>query len=188
MLTELKTQLSLALASGDDAEVMRLSGLIVKQKTELARAESKKLQAEHDALAGRREALEGSLYDRIMGVMKASELLDVKVKSFIVTVSHNEDAAGKIDTKGTVKVTGACRLQIPAMKGSRSTNGGSTGKLKDSTGLSRSELIARFATAEEKASVDKAFATAEKRPDAARYVAQTPVVKRILGEHPELIK
>ena len=188
MLTELKTQLSTALASGDDNEVMRISGLITKEKTAYMKAENEKLQAEHDALAGRREALEASLYERIMKVVTPAELLEVKAKSFIVTVSHKENENGKVDAEGAVKVKGAVKLQIPAVKGPRSGNGGSTGKLKDSTGLSRSQLVEQYATEEEKASVEKAFTTTGKRPDAARYVAQTPVVKRILAENPSLIK
>ena len=190
-LDALKAQLRAELnkATPDDSEVMRLSKLILKNSSDVAKAEADKQKAEAEAMAGDREKLSILIGKAVKGVIDASALLKVKAKGFTFTIDHQEDDKGRLDPAGQVKVTGGCALIVPAIrKTGGGGGGGSTGALKQQTGLSRHELIDQFATEAEKAEVSKAFTDATSRPDSARYGAEKPVIKRILADNPQLIK
>jgi len=196
-LEDIKAELLAAITNGDDAGVMRLSKAVTKFKSDIEKAEAEKLQAEATALAGEREALEAILTAAILPMVKAEDLLRVKAKSFIVTVSHREDANGKLDSNGEVKVKGGIKLVVPTVKAKKAGGGGGNGTgvtLSSTTGMARKDLIDTYATDEEKADVEAKVQTAAdegknaNQQNSIRWAANQPVVKRILADHPELIK
>jgi len=181
-LDTLKVGLSAAIASGNDAEMMRLSKLLLKYKQDVEKAEVTKLQAEAEAMAGEREKLAVSIFKALKAIVPTAELERLKAKGFTFKL----DAP---DSNGVMVNYKSVELLVPVVKTKTGGGGGgSTGMLKQETGLTRHELIEKFATAEEKTAIQNAYDTAENRPDSARYNAEKPVIKRILGEHPELIK
>ncbi len=189
-LESIKADLGAAIVAGNDVEVQRLAKAIGQYAKDIQKAEGDKLKAEGVALAGDREKLEIAIYNILDLAELSVDLAKVKSKGFTITVDHNENDKGQLDANGPVKVTGACKLTVPTIK-ARAFNGGgsrSTGLIKEQTGMSRSELIAKFGTDAEKATIKAAFDNAEIRPDAARYTAEKAPVKRILAENPELIK
>ncbi len=185
---ELTTMMVVAGQAGNDTEVIRLSKLILKQKSDVEKAAALQLQAEATAMAGDREALSAQIMKAVSEVVNTADLLKVKAKGFTFTIDHTENDKGQIDPAGTVKVTGGCALIVPAIRKTGGGGGGSTGQLKSQTGLSRHELIDQFATNEEKVAIQTAESEATSRPDSARYSAEKPVIKRILGDNPQLIK
>ncbi|KKL79032.1 hypothetical protein LCGC14_2018910 [marine sediment metagenome] len=188
-LDTLKTQLSAAIASGNDPEMMRLSKLVLKNKSDVEKVEANKLLAESAALATDREKLEAIIQKAVKGVIDSATLLKVKAKGFTFTIDHHEDDKGRLDANGPVKVTGGCVLLVPAIrKTGGGGGGGSTGALKQQTGLSRHELIDQYATTTEMADIAAAEEGAATRKDSARYSAEKPVIKRILADNPQLIK
>jgi len=180
-LDTLKVGLSAAIADGNDAEMMRLSKLLLKYKQDVEKAEITKLKAEAEAMAGEREKLAVSIFKALKAIVPTAELERLKAKGFTFKL----DAP---DSNGVMVNYKSVELLVPVIKARTGGGGGSTGALKQETGLTRHELIEKFATAEEKTAVQTAYDTAENRPDSARYNAEKPVIKRILGEHPELIK
>lgn len=192
-LEELKAQMATACVSGTDADVIRIGKLITKHTQDVVKAEATKLQEEATALAGKREELEGKLFAAVKGVVNASDLVDVKAKGFTFIVNHSEDDKGRLDINGTVKVKGAVKLMVPAIKkaGGGGGGGGAGITIESQTGFKRSQLIEDYATEEEKSAIAKARTDAEARsanPNSSGWSAEKPVVKRILAEHPELIK
>jgi len=180
-LDALKAELSAAIASGNDAEMMKLSKLLLKYKQDVEKAEITKLKAEAEAMAGEREKLAVSIHKALKAIVPVAELEKLKAKGFTFKL----DAP---DSNGVMVNYKSVELLVPVIKVKTGGGGGSTGALKQETGLTRHELIERFATAEEQTAIQTAYDTAENRPDSARYNAEKPVIKRILGEHPELIK
>ena len=188
-LDTLKAQLSAAITSGNDPEMMRLSKLVLKNKSDVEKVEADKLKVEAESLAGDREKLADVIAKAVKGVIDASSLLKVKAKGFTFTVDHRENEKGGLDAGGAVKVTGGCVLLVPAVrKTGGGGGGGSTGALKQQTGLARHELIDRYATDAEKADISTTEEAATSRKDSARYGAERPVIKRILADNPQLIK
>jgi len=180
-LDTLKVGLSAAIADGNDAEMMRLSKLLLKYKQDVEKAEITKLKAEAEAMAGEREKLAVSIYKALKAIVPTAELEKLKAKGF----TYKLDAP---DSNGVMVNYKSVELLVPVIKTKTGGGGGSTGALKQETGLTRHELIEKFATTEEQTAIQTAYDTAENRPDSARYNAEKPVIKRILGEHPELIK
>jgi len=190
-LAELQEQMRIACEKPNNSmEVINLAKAINKFSQDVQKAEVTRLQAESAALAGQREDLEKEIYKAIKPILAQFDVVGMKAKGFTVVVNHMEDNKGKLDPAGTVKVTGGVKLIVPAIAKARTggNGGGSTGVLKAQTGLSRQEIIDQYATDEEKAAITKAYDEAESRPDSARYSAQKAPIKRILAEHPELIK
>ena len=195
-LDDIKTKLMAAITGGDDAEVMRLSKAVTKFKSDIEKAEANRLAAEAVSLAGEREVIEGILLAAIMPMVKPEDLLKVKAKSFIFTVAHKEDANGKLDANGEVKVKAGLKLVVPTVKAKKSGGGGNgTGvTLSSTTGMARKDLIETYATDEEKAEVEAKVQTAAdegknaNQQNSIRWASNQPVVKRILEAHPELIK
>jgi hypothetical protein len=191
-LDQIKADLALAIASGNDGEVMRLSKAIMAYAADIKKIEADKLKAEAEALAGIREALEAKIYKAVMKTLKAEEILSVKAKGFTIVVDHLENDKGQLDPAGQVAVTGACKLMVPTIKAAKATSTGGTGVTVESqTGMKRAELIRRYATDEEKATIENAKATAQaegKNVNSVEWAAGKPIVKRILADHPELIK
>ena len=193
-LDQIKTELALAIAGGNDADVMRLSRAIMQYATDVKKAEADKLREEAVQLAGKREALENKLYRALNGVIGkfTDELLAVKAKGFTIVVDHLENDRGQLDANGQVKVTGACKLMVPTIKMKAATNTNSTGiTVEGQTGMKRQELIDAYATDEEKAELAQKKAAAEtdgKNVNSVTWAASKPIVKRILADHPELIK
>ena len=185
---DLKAQLVKAGEAGDDTEIIRLSKLILKRKSDVEKATAEALKREAEALAGVRETLTATIMKAVSEVIDPAALLKVKAKGFTITVNHTENEKGQLDPNGTVKVTGGCALIVPAIRKTGGGGGGSTGALKSQTGLSRHELIDQYATDTEKAEVQAAQDNATSRPDSARYSAEKPVIKRILADNPHLIK
>jgi hypothetical protein len=194
-LDQIKADLALAIASGNDGEVMRLSKAIMAYAADIKKIEADKLKAEAEALAGIREALEAKIYKAVMKTLKPEEILSVKAKGFTIVVDHLENDKGQLDPAGQVAVTGACKLMVPTIKAAKVASTGGTGgtgvTVESQTGMKRAELIDKYATDEEKATIESAKATAQaegKNVNSVEWAAGKPVVKRILADHPELIK
>jgi hypothetical protein len=192
-LDQIKADLALAIASGNDGEVMRLSKAIMAYAADIKKIEADKLKAEAEALAGKREALEAAIYKAVMKVLKPEEILAVSAKGFTIVVDHLENDNGQLDPNGQVAVTGACRLMVPTIKAGKTTSGDRSGNVtvESQTGMKRAELIRRYATDEEKATIESAKETAKaegKNVNSVEWATGKPIVKRILADHPELIK
>jgi len=181
-LASLKVRLSKALADGNDIDVISISKLILKQKSDVEKVENAKLLAEAEALAGGREKLAKSIHKFLVSNYSemVKDLESVKASGFTFKV----DAP---DAQGAMVIYKSVALTVPTIK-TRGGGGGSTGALKAQTGLSRHELIDTYATEAEKSDIKSAFDGAESRPDSARYSAEKPVIKRILADNPNLIK
>jgi len=176
-LEQLKAEMTKALLDGNDTEMIAISKLILKQKSDVEKAEANKLTAEAEAMAGVRGELAATIWASITPAVKA-ELLKVKATGFTFKLDGTPDG---ISYK-TVSLT------VPTVKTKKTGGGGSTGQLKQQTGLSRHELIDQYATDAEKGEVQTAQDNAATRPDSARYSAEKPVIKRILADNPELVK
>ena len=181
-LDELKAQMSAAIADGNDTEMLRLSKLLLKQKSDVEKSEALKLLAESEALAGDREKLATAIFKAVKGIINVAELEKVKAKGFTFKLNA-------LDANNVMVIEKSVALLVPTIKvRGGGGGGGSTGQLKQETGMSRHELVDKYATAEEKATIQTAQDGATSRPDSARYVAEKPVIKRILADNPELIK
>ncbi|MFA5384156.1 MAG: hypothetical protein WC364_05755 [Eubacteriales bacterium] len=195
-LDQIKTELALAIASGNDADVMRLSRAIMQYAQDIKKSEADKLKQEAEQLAGKREALEVKIHKALANAVAkfTDELLAVKSKGFSIVVDHMENDKGQLDAAGEVKVIGACKLTVPTIKAAKvstGTGGGTGVTVESQTGFKRAELIEKYATAEEKASLETAKSTAEaegKNVNSITWAAGKPIIKRILAEHPELIR
>ena len=176
-LEQLTAEMTKALLDGNDTEMIAISKLILKQKSDVEKAEVNKLTAEAEAMAGVRGELAATIWASITPAVKA-ELLKVKATGFTFKLDGTPDG---ISYK-TVSLT------VPTVKTKKTGGGGSTGQLKQQTGLSRHELIDQYATDAEKGEVQTAQDNAATRPDSARYSAEKPVIKRILADNPELVK
>ena len=175
----LKVRMAKAVADGNDADVVAISKLILKQKSEVEKAEATRLQAEAESLAGDREKLAKSIWKRVTSNVTADELEAVKATGFTFKLDAMVDGA-LVQYKSVA-------LSVPTVR-ARGGGGGSTGALKAQTGLSRHELIDQYATPDEKVAIQAAYDGAASRPDSARYSAEKPVIKRILADHQDLIK
>ena len=174
---DIMTQIAAAGAGGDLSEVIRLGNILRKQKAEIEKAETDKLQKEAEELAGARESLATKIHKAVRGVVSEQELNAVKAQGFTYKLDTDE-----------VKYK-AVALSVPTIKSKRSGGGGGTGiSTKDETGMNLSELIEAYGTPEQKADIQNAYDTAEKNPGSARWQEQTKVKKEILKEHPELIR
>jgi hypothetical protein len=193
-LGQIKADLARAIASGNDGEVMRLSKAIMAYAADIKKAEADKLKAEAEALAGKREALEAAIYKAVMKVLKPEEILSAKAKGFTIVVDHLENDKGQLDPAGQVAVTGACKLMVPTIKAKAASTGGTGGTgvtVESQTGMKRAELIDKYATDEEKATIERAKEAAKaegKNANSVEWAAGKSVVKRILADHPELIR
>ena len=176
-LDQLKAEMSKALAEGNDTEMIAISKLILKQKSYVEKAEANKLIAEAEAMAGVRGELASSIWASITPAVKA-ELLKVKATGFTFKLDGTPEG---VSYKSVA-------LTVPTVKTKKTGGGGSTGNLKRETGLSRHELIDQYATEAEKLEIQSAQDNAATRPDSARYLAEKPVIKRILANNPELVK
>ncbi|KKN53781.1 hypothetical protein LCGC14_0598740 [marine sediment metagenome] len=178
-LQELKTQMAAAVAefnkTGDMSKIQEVSNAMNKAKVVLAKEEATRLQAEAEKLAGVREALAIKIHGAVVAMGLAKELLAVKAWGFTYKVDNA--VPGAEDTRyKSVALTTAIVKRV-------STGGGGSGKLKDITGLSRWEIMEKYGTDVEKQKLVEAGA--DSRP---RWFASEPAIKRILNEHPELIK
>jgi hypothetical protein len=190
---ELRAKMAKVSAEGTDAEIMAVAEEMRKFKADIQKAEADKAKAEADALAGKREAEETRLFPIILSQVDAKALLELKAKGFTFVIDHKEDDKGRLDPDGTVKVTGSLKLMVPTVK-TRTGGGGGGGTgitVESQTGLKREQLIETYATDEEKATIQKAKDDATARggnPNSSGWSASKPIVKRILADHPELIK
>ena len=179
---ELMQKIAAAGASGDLAEVIKLGNQLKKHQSDIQAAEMAKLKAEAEAMAGGRERLATELLKLVKGID------DIKPKLEAVKATGFTFKLAFLDGQG-VEVKPAVALTVPTIKAAKSGGGGgSTGALKTQTGLARHELIDTYATDAEKEAIASAEAGATNRPDSARYVAEKPVIKRILADNPNLIK
>lgn len=176
-LDELKAKMKVAIsAEGNDADVVKIGKEIVKLKADVEKAEASKIQAEAEALAGDREKLAAEVVETINSLGLGKKLEKVKAMGFRYLLPDDQSDIPRI------------ALAVPTVKTRGGGGGGSTGALKEQTGLARHELIGKYATPNEKAAIQKAFDEATSRKDSARYSAEKPVVKRILADNPNLIK
>ena len=176
-LDQLKAQLRQAIDDGNDAEVVRLSKSVQKYSTDIVKAEVEKQKKEAEALAGDREKLAAKIHQMLGGVPDLKKDLDrVKAKGYTFKLDEPDMQYKSV------------ALTVPTIRKAGGGGGGATGALKDQTGMRRSELVDKFATDVEKAGIQKAQEDASTRPDSARYQAEKPIIKRILADHPELIK
>ena len=179
-VAELMAKIGEASVKGDITEVIRLSNLMKKHQSEIEDAEIARQQAEADALAGERSKLAEDVWKYVQRMPNIKDkLASVKAEGFTFKLDKDD-----LQYKSVA-------LTVPAIKTkSKKTfgGGGSTGSLKASTGMSRSQLVETYGTAEEKAKIKEAMDKTVERKDSARYVAEKPIITRILGEHPELVK
>ena len=186
---DLMAQIAAAGASGDLAEVIRLGNILRKQKSDIEKAESEKLAKEAEELAGARDQMAKDLAKVILPQINAADLLALKVKSFVVTVTHMENDKGQLDPNGEVKVKGGVALVVPQVKARKTGGGGGAREsTKDQVGMSLSELIDQFATPEQKLGIQAAYDGAEKNKGSAKWQEQVKVKADILKAHPELIR
>jgi len=175
-LDQLKAEMRVAIDAGDDASVAKLAKSIQKHSSDIVKAEAAKQVAEATAMAGGREKLAIEIFGTISKEVKAS-LAKVKAKGFTYKLDD-----GEITYKSVA-------LLVPTVRKSGGGGGGGTGvTIQSQTGLRRSELVEQYATDEEKAKIKTAFDGAASSPGSAKWGAEKPVVKRILADHPELIK
>lgn len=179
---QLMALIAAAGAGGDLAEVIRLGNQLKKHQGDILKAEAEKLKAEAEAMAGGRAKLAAE-------ILKGVKATDVKNQLTAVKATGYTFKLPSVDATGT-EVSASVALTVPTVKTAKTGGGGggSTGALKTQTGLSRHELVEQYATEEEKAGIAKAESEATSRPDSARYTAEKPVIKRILGDNPSLIK
>ncbi len=179
-MESLKAEMMAALSDGHDDDVIAIGGKMRKFKADVEKVAIARLEKEAEALSGDREKLAGQIHTSLKSGQPVEKLNDrlesVKATGFTY----------KLDD-GDVKFKSVA-LTVPTIKKRSGGGGGSTGALKAQTGLSRHEIIDQYATAEEKQVITDAEAGADKRPDSARYIAEKPVIKRILADHSELIK
>lgn len=168
--------IAVASAEGNLTEVIKLGNQLKKHQGEIQKAEMSKLKAEADAMAEGREKLAKSILSTITGLGLGKELDKVKAKGFTY---HTPDDQSNVPRLA---------LTVPTIKTRTGGGGGSTGSLKAQTGLSRHELVEKYATETEKAGIAKAESEATSRPDSARYTAEKPVIKRILADNQHEIK
>ena len=186
---ELMALIAAAGASGNLSEVIRLGNILRKQKSEIERAEADKLLKESEELAGARGEIAKNLAKLILPQVKAADLLALKVKSFVVTVSHKETGTGQLDPNGDIKVAGGVALVVPTIK-TRKAGGGGGARVstKDQVGMSLSELIDAYATPNQKTGIQAAYDEAAKNKGSAKWQEQVKVKAEILKAHPELIR
>lgn len=176
-LDELKGKMQAAIADGNDADVVKIGKEIVKLKADVEKAEATKIQKEAEAMAGDREKLAKEIWTVMVADGKlGGQLSKVKATGFTF----------KLDTPEVQYKSVA--LTVPTAKVPRGGGGGSTGALKEQTGLARHELIDKYASPDEKVGIQKAYDEATSRKDSARYSSEKPVIKRILADNPNLIK
>ena len=181
-LEQLKAEMGKALAEGNDTEMIAISKLILKQKSDVEKAEANKLAAEAEALSGVRVALSVKIWETIGAEMRA-ELLKVKATGFTYKMDGTPDG---ISYKNVL-------LTVPAVK-TKKTGGGGGGAgitVASQTGMTRSALIAEYATDDEKAVIAKAREDAVNRggnPNSSGWSAEKPIIKAILVRNPELVK
>lgn len=180
-LASLKSELTAAIAAGNDVEFIRLSKLVLKNSSDIQKVEAERVKKEAESLAGEREKLATLIHKLVKTVVNVADLERMKAKGF----TFHLDAP---DSNGVMVTHKSVALLVPTVKTRTGTGGGSTGALKQETGMSRSQLIDKYATEEQKATITEAQDSATTRPDSARYTAEKPVIKDILAKHPELIK
>ncbi|KKN75164.1 hypothetical protein LCGC14_0383230 [marine sediment metagenome] len=192
-LDQIKAEMLQAITDGNDADVARLAKSIQKHSTDIVKAEADKQKKEGEALAGVREKLAVAIHTAIGDI---SSQRPERVAKGVEVLAGIEDKLSKVKAKGyTFKLDEldvqykSVALAVPTVRKSSGGGGGGTGvTVQSQTGLRRGELIEKFGTGEEKANIQKAFDGASSSPGSAKWSAEKPVVKRILADHPELIK
>ena len=136
-LEELMAQLAVASTEGNLTEIIRLGNAIKKHQSEIAKAEAERIAEENEALAGDREKLATELWNFAKTFPNLLARLEaVKAQGFTF----------KLDTAEVKYKSVALTVPVAKTKTVRGGNGGSTSKLKEQTGLSRSEIIEKYAT------------------------------------------
>lgn len=175
-LDQLKAQMRVAIEAGDDASVAKLAKSISKHSSDIVKAEVYKLKKEAEAMAGSRERLAISIFKGIPDPVKA-ELVKAKAKGYTFKLDDGEITYKSVS------------LLVPTVRKSGGGGGGGTGvTIQSQTGMRRGELIDKYASNEEKATIQAAFDNAKSSPGSAKWGAEKPIVKGILKDHPELIK
>jgi len=159
----------------NDGEVMRLTKAIQKHSSDITKAALELAKKEAESLAGDREKLAIEIHKAIAGQFNA-KLEAVKAKGFTFKLDEPD-----LQYKSVA-------LTVPTIRKSTGGGGGTGETVQSQTGMRRGELIKKFATQGEKDKVQAAFDNAASNPGSAKWSAEKPVVKRILADHPELIK
>lgn len=184
-LDQLNAELLVELGKGtvDDAKVSTIIKARQKFTQDIVKVQATKDLEEANALAGDREKLASKILKVLSTLPEARQLAAVKATGFAFKLPY-EDNNG-VATKEAVLLT------VPTIKKSGGGGGGGTGEsVKNQTGLTRSELITKYATDEEKATIAKSKDEATGRggnPNSSGWSAEKPVVKRILKDNPSLI-
>lgn len=177
-LDQLKAELKQVLNSTpiDDGKMIMLTKAINKNSQDIVKAEAEKQKKEGEALAGDREKLATEIWSQISPETKA-KLNKVKAKGYTFKLDEADVQYKSVS------------LTVPAIRKAGGGGGGGTGEtIQSKTGMRRGELVDKFATDEEKATIKKARDNASSSPGSAQWGAEKPVVKRILADHPELVK
>jgi hypothetical protein len=172
---QLTKQMADAIAKGDTKAIEEAAAAIQKSKAERHKAEAEAMRKEAEALAGKREELAKAINSAVKTLNLDIKIAELKAKGFTYTIDHREDANGKIDAKGEVKVTGGVGLLVPSVR--KGTGGaGGAGKTKDEFGMSLQEVFEKFATDDER---DK-LAAAES--NSAQWAVKNSVKKRVIKD------
>lgn len=149
-IQDLQAQMAEAIAKNDVASMEAIAGQIVAGKKERAKVEADKLLKEAEQLAGKREALGAKIFHVVQGLGLDKELVEMKSKGFSYFVKTSYTVPGQPE----VHQQASCGLiLVTAPKTHKAGGSGASGKSKDEYGLSLSEIVEKFATAEERAAI-----------------------------------
>lgn len=177
-LDQLKAELRKVLNTDpvSDAEMVRLTKAIAKHSADVVKAEADKVKKEGEALAGDREKLAKEIWEAASTSTIPAKLAKVKATGYTF----------KLDD-GDLKYK-SVSLTVPIVRKSGGGGGGTGVTVQSQTGLRRGELVDKYATDVEKASIQAAEDKATTSKGSAKWAAEKPVVKRILADNPTLIK
>lgn len=152
-IQDLQAQMAAAIAKNDVGTMEAIASQIVAGKKERAKVEADKLLKEAEQLAGKREETQVALFKVIADLNIDGKLRAVKAKGFSYFIKTSYTVPGQPE----VHQQASCGLiLVTAPKTKRAGGTGASGKSKDEYGLSLSEIVAKFATAEEQAEIDMA--------------------------------
>ena len=156
-LDELKGKMTEAVkvftATGNMEAIQAVNAELNKAKADIAKTEGTRLLAEAEALAGKRGELESKVKQAVSALGLDKLLAEVKAKGFTYTIDHKETDKGVIDSAGEVSVKGGVGLLVSSVRTRKAGAGGGAGKSKDEYGMSLSDIVDKFATADEQAAI-----------------------------------
>ena len=147
-LESLQAELAAQVTAGASVDVViAIADRMKKFRAEIAKAEALRLQKEADAMAEIRKANADKLHKMVV-TRQAQQVIDLLATVKAIGFHYN------YRVEGNVVDIGFDYQQAP--KAPKATGAHNIGKSKDEYGLSLSEIVEKFATAEEKAEINAA--------------------------------